>query len=250
MNKTSYRDKIQLNPQCQQFEHKKLVTDHFHNQNFTLLNKCTDGLKSKPYDPNHVFINNNEPSLDVLNTDNMCKKNFTCTNTPTYTYLNTIGDQSPYFVKTDNGKYRSIIADSRLVDERHSYNMLLNERPSQFVYDKFNDNVSGNPSLKNYGKNYTSYSDVTGGQIRYYIDKDLSEPFFNPVYGMTSKSTGMVYKDPMDNLVPSYNKEYSTDLIENGLSFINDTTKFRDDIISRQQRINNSQRYELAYGKY
>lgn len=247
MNKTGYLDKIQINPQCRQFEQKPLVTDHFHNQNFTALNKCTSGLKSKPYVPNHVFINNMEPSLDVLNTNNMCKKNFTCGNTPTYKYLNKIEDLSPYFVKTDNGTYQSIIADSRLIDERHSYNMVLNERPAQFVYDKFNDNVSGNPSLKNYGKNYTSYSDVSGGQIRYYLDKDLSEPFFNPVYGMKSRSIGMEYKNPMDTLVPSYTKEYSTELIDNSLSFINDTTKFRDDIMSRQQRIHNSQKYELVY---
>ena len=244
MYKTSYRDDI--NPICHQFKQIPLKADPFHNENYKTLINCDRG----PFVPNHVFINNEEPSINVLNTNNMCKRNFTCKNTPTYTYLNKIGiEQSPYFDKTPQGKYTSNVADSRLFDPLRSYNMQLNEKPSQVVYNMFKDNVSGNESLKNYGRNYTDYASVNAGQIRYYIDKDLSEPFFNPVYGMKSKSIGITYKNPMDNIVPLYNKEYSTELIEDGLSFINDTTKFRDDIISRQQRVHNSQKYELSYGK-
>ena len=249
MYKTSYRD--QINPQCHQFKQKPLTKDYFHNETYTELTKCHTGLKGVPFRPNHVFLNNMEPSLNVLNTNNMSKTNFTSKNTPTYTYLNKLGiEQSPYFEKTKEGKFTSKVADSRLIDAAHSYNMQLNEKPSQVVYNMFNDNISGNQALKNYGRNYTDYASVNAGQIKYYIDKDLSEPFFNPVYGMKSKSVGITYKDPMDNLVPIYNKEYSTELIQDGLSFINDTTKFRDDIISRQQRVHNSQKYELAYGRY
>jgi len=249
MNKSSFRDLI--NPPCKQFTQRPVSKDYFHNETYTQLKQCRDGLNGKEFVPNRVFLNNTEPSLDVLNTNNMCKVNFTCKNTPTHTYLNELGiDQSPYFKPTPEGKYTSVRADSRLIDERHNYNMQLNEKPSQVIYDDLNDNISGNPALKNYGKNYTDYASINAGQIRYYIDKDLAEPFFNPVYAMKSKSVGIAYKDPMDNQVPIYNKEYSTETIPDGLSFINDTTKFRDDIISRQQRVHNSQKYELTYGKY
>lgn len=250
MNKTSYRDHVRINPECSQFKQQPVKTDHFHNQSYKPMKTCRDGLNAKPFIANRIFMENVEPSFTHLNED-MCKVNFTCQSNPTYNYLNPDGiGKSPYFVKTKEGKFTSIKADSRLIDVERGYNMQLNETPSQVIYDMFNDNVSGNPALNGYGKNYTDYSSVTGGQIRYYIDKDLAEPFFNPVYGMKSKSVGMVYKDPMDNNVPMYNKEWPIENIENGLSSINDTTKFRDDIISRQQRIHNSQKYELAYEKY
>jgi len=128
--------------------------------------------------------------------------------------------------------------------------MQIGEKPAQVVYNMFKDNVSGNPALKDYGRNYSDYASINAGQIEYYIDKDLAEPFFNPVYAMPSKSVGIAYRDPMGNVTPIYNKEYSTEEIPDGLSFINDSTKFRDDIISRQQRGHNSQRYELVYNRY
>lgn len=250
MYKTSYRD--QINMQCQQFEHKVATKDYFRNEIYTsaYAQKCDTGLK-KEFEPNRIFLENSEPSQETLHTNNMCKTNFSCKNTPTYTYLNNIGiEQSPYFEKTAEGKFTSKVADGRLVDSGRNYNMQLGEKPHQVVYNMLKDNVSGNPALKNYGRNYSDYASINAGQIRYYVDKDLAEPFFNPVYGMQSKSVGLSYRDPMGNVSPIYNKEYSTDQIQDGLSSINDTTKFRDDIISRQQRIHNSQKYELAYKRY
>jgi len=248
MYKTSYRD--QINPPCQQFAQKPAIKDFFHNEIYKPMPKCAAGLKKK-FEPNRIFLSNIEPSQSVLHTNNMSKTNFTAKNTPTYTYLNTLGiEQSPYFEKTKEGKFTSKVADSRLVDPLHNYNMQLNEKPSQVIYDMFADNVSGNPALKNYGRNYTDYASVNAGQIKYYIDKDLAEPFFNPVYGMKSESVGITYRDPMGNVAPTYNKEYPKEDIPCGLSCINDSTKFRDDITSLQQRTHNSQKYELAYKRY
>lgn len=251
MYKTSYRDKI--NPPCQQFVHKPATKDYFRNEIYTYprdSGPCTTGLK-KEFVANRVFLDNSEPSQSTLNTNNMCKTNFSCRNTPTYTYLNTLGiEPSPYFEKTKEGAFTSTVADSRLVDPLRSYNMQIGEKPAQVVYNIFKDNVSGNPALKDYGRNYSDYESINAGQIQYYIDKDLAEPFFNPVYAMPSKSVGIAYRDPMGNVTPIYNKEYSTEEIPDGLSFINDSTKFRDDIISRQQRGHNSQKYELVYNRY
>ena len=250
MYTTSYRD--QINPPCQQFAQKPVTKDYFRNEIYTYNRDvpCNMGLK-KDFVANRIFLENSEPSQTTLNTNNMCKTNFSCKSTPTYTYLNKLGiETSPYFEKTKEGKFTSTVADGRLIDPLRSYNMQLGEKPAQVVYNMFKDNVSGNPALKDYGRKYTDYASINAGQIKYYIDKDLAEPFFNPVYGMPSKSVGMAYRDPMGNVKPIYNKAYSTEEIPDGLSSINDSTKFRDDIISRQQRVHNSQKYELAYNRY
>ena len=247
MYRTSFKDRI--NPPCAQFPSNPVTADPFNNTKYTTQKKCASGLWSKPFVPNYVFLDNIEPSNVPFTTAGMCTQNTTCTSNRNYTYLNTLDEKSPYFRKTADGMYTSTTADARLVDSRHSHNQQLNEPPLQVVYNMFNDNVSGNPRLKDCGRNYTDYASINYGQIRYYIGDDLAEPFPSPVYGMRSKSTGMMYKNPMDNIVPTFTKAYSTEILEDGLSFINDTTKFRDDIISRQQRIHNSQKYELVYGK-
>jgi hypothetical protein len=130
--------------------------------------------------------------------------------------------------------------------------MQVDTPPIQVVYNLINDNISGNPALSNYGKNYTDYASVNAGQIQYYVDKELAEPFYSPVYGIKSGSVGTTYKDPMDSQKPVFTKEYPPECkYSTGtcLSYIDDTTKFRDDIISRQQRVHNQQKYELVYNK-
>lgn len=249
MYKTSFRD--QINPSCQPCPHKPSTKDYFRKDMYTRIQDSPNniGLK-KDFVANRVFQDSIQPSQRVLSTTNIPKTNFSHIDTPTHMHLNKPGTESPYFSKTKERTFVSTVADGRLVDSTRNYNMQLGEIPSQVVYDMFNDNVSCNTGLKDYGRNYTDYASINAGNITYYIDNDLSDPFFSPVYGMKSKSVGMAYRDPMDKVAPTYNKEYSTEEIECGLSFISDTTKFRDDIMSRQQRVHNSQKYELAYKKY
>lgn len=238
--KTSLKDKIDINIDNKYIDK---TSDPFNKSGYKSLSTDTKLLNNN-FQPNKVFSDNIQPQGKL--SYNMCKYNYPCENNSTYTYLNKLGPQpSSTFVKVGSN-YFTTRPDARLLDSSHNYNMGLDTRPIQVEYDMFHDNISGNV---NYGKNYHDYSSVTGGQIEYYIDNDFREAFYSPVYGMKSKSVGVMYKDPMDNIKPMYNKEYSRDEIKDGLSFINDTTKFRDDIISRQQRVHNSQKYELYYGK-
>ena len=192
------------------------------------------------------FLKEQEPSMQIH--QNMCRSNTECKNTENYTYLNQRGvNYSPYF-KEVGGKYSSTKQDGRLVDAPRSYTMRLDSKPVQVIYNLINDNVSGNAELKDYGKNYTSYSTVTGGQIQYYIDKELSEPFNSPVYGVKTQAVGYTYKDPMDSIKPQFDKAYPRDSFS-CLSWIDDSSSFRDDITARQQRTHNERRYELVYNR-
>lgn len=198
-----------------------------------------------------VFLDEAEPNLELQK--NMCRYNNACENTGAYTFLNKRGvKQSPYFVQQKGTyvpvDYVSKKADARLVDSVRNYRMELDIKPIQVVYDLINDNVSGNPELNNYGKNYTDYSNVSGGQIQYYVDKEQSEPFYKPVYAAKTKSVGYTYKDPMDSVKPQFEKQYPTESFT-GLSWLDDSCSFRDDITARQQRTHNEQKYELVYNR-
>ena len=229
---------------------KPKTSDPFHNDNYGKLKSYASPICGEF--EHRTFINDVEPSMSMT-TDQMCRTNNQCTDNNMYKFLNKRGvEDSPYFEKDSNGAMMSMKADARLYDARHSYFMQLDSSPIQVVYDQINDNISGNPKLTGYGKNYTGYGNVTGGQIQYYIDKESSEPFYSPVYGTKAKSIGTTYRDPMDSVKPHYDREYpSYGEFQDGtcLSFLDDTTKFRDDIISRQQRVHNQQKFELVYGR-
>ena len=112
-------------------------------------------------------------------------------------------------------------------------------------------------SLDEYGKNYRSYSDINAGQITYYIDKSIQDPFFNPIYTNKVLSSGELYRDPMGSLKPHYERHLlvPNDPINtprssyNGcLSWIEDSQEHREDLLSKQMRKNNQQRWEPRWG--
>lgn len=111
--------------------------------------------------------------------------------------------------------------------------------------------------LKNYGQNSFGYSDINSGQIQYYIDHSIEDAFFKPVYDIPSDVDSVLYKDPMDNMKPQYNRHHNIiDNIQNlpepgniygCLSFIQDTSEQREQIISLQQLKNNSQKWSSRW---
>lgn len=108
-------------------------------------------------------------------------------------------------------------------------------------------------SLNGYGKNYRNYSDISAGHITYYIDKSIEDPFFEPLYTNKIISSGQIYKDPMGGIKPEYERRplRQNDPINmdrssyNGcLSWMEDTQEHREDLLSKQMRKYNQQRWE------
>jgi hypothetical protein len=200
---------------------------------------------------NKIFLNEAEPKFDIHK--NMCRTNNACKDDATYSYLCERGvKESPFFVPAKGQVmekvYKSTKADGRLVDPSRDYTQELDIKPIQVYYDLINDNISQNPELNGYGKNYRNYSTVTGGQIQYYIDKELADPFPRPVYAATTNSIGYTYKDPMDAIKHQFEKAYPKESFS-GLSWLDDSCSFRDDITALQQRKHNEQRYELVHDR-
>lgn len=142
--------------------------------------------------------------------------------------------------------------DPRLISVPHSGQVLVLDNPPIDSTTKLTD-ISSDKSLDGYGQHYQSYSDINGGQIMYYINKEQQDPFFSPNFTTSARMYGTMYKDPMGALKPQYDREplkYNNPLdTQNGnydgcLSFIQDTMNHRQDLMSRQLRKRNQERWE------
>lgn len=206
-----------------------------------------------PYDVGRVIFNQPEPS-EKITTDDMCPFNNGCKDSQNYTYLNERGVKpSPFFKKEKgeflNNTFASTVPDGRLVDiGRGGFTQTLDTKPIQVFYDLIHDNISQSEELNSYGLGYKSYQTTNGGQIQYYVDKEIADPFFSPVYGMKSTGTGTLWEDPMSARKVQFNKEYPSKNMA-CLSWIQDSSSQRDDLTALQQRKYNEQRYDLLYGR-
>jgi len=154
-------------------------------------------------------------------------------------------------IKCNNIQYKS--RDPRLYDEGHAQWTTLNSPPIdgnvrlKNVYNK---------NLENYGQKYKGYSDINSGQVLYYIDKEIAEPFFNPLFSYRSTYSKNIYKDPMDNIKPEYIRQvpYKNPTVQKCaitnpycLSWINDSTQFREDLLTTQMAKRNQQKYSARW---
>lgn len=142
--------------------------------------------------------------------------------------------------------------DSRLSDPiRGTVNMLLDRAPLQArdkgtynnpdVYTSDLDNIR--PQI------YPDYRYINNGQIMYYHDSTIDDPYFSPNFVRRQDVDYVIFKDPMGSIKPEYirkpinytNFNFSKD------SLTRDTVQFREDIMERQMRVRNQQRYEPRY---
>ncbi len=119
------------------------------------------------------------------------------------------------------------------------------DRPSQIMgiteYNRYRE-----PNLENYraGHNYSGYPD--NALITYYVDDSISAPFFGPNFG--GEGGGRIftedYTDPMGSWKPHYTYEMCCPEKISRLSWINDSTFSREDLMSKQMAIMNQRRAE------
>lgn len=126
--------------------------------------------------------------------------------------------------------------------------------------------MDGNVRLKDlysskldcYGIGFKPYDQINDGQITYYIDESIKDAFYKPVYSEPAEEISVLYKDPMGSMKPEYNRKalintYNHTVTESdcypyGLSFIQDSQSFREDIIALQQRKNNQEKWSARWG--
>ena len=145
-------------------------------------------------------------------------------------------------------------SDPRLYNQGGSWLQL--DRPPLNASIKLNT-LTLDKSLNRYGQSYTSYADINAGQILYYVNKNTEDAFFEPLFSKKAVSVGTMYQDPMGAMKPQYDRipiKQSNPVIDNKgacgetdeycLSFMRDTQFQREDMLARQMRKSNQQRYE------
>ena len=148
-----------------------------------------------------------------------------------------------------------VSTDPRLISSAHSKQQLSLDIPPLNGKVKLSK-IYTDPRLQNYGKQYTCYEDINAGQIEYYIDKQFNDAFATPLYENPAYATSSVLVDPMGSIKPQYNRapvknnnvlDTKRDNFDHNLSFLQDSNEHREDLISRQQRKNNQQNYQLRW---
>ena len=142
--------------------------------------------------------------------------------------------------------------DPRLISSTHSGQVLTLDRPP-LEYSMKLDKVADDKSLDGYGQNYRTYNDINAGQITYYIDKSIQDPFFNPLYVTSADAEGVLYKDPMGGIKAKYYRhplrddnpigQPERDNYEGKLSWMQDSLGHRQDILALQMRKMNEDKW-------
>ena len=102
---------------------------------------------------------------------------------------------------------------------------------------------------------YRDYSYVNQGDILYYVDGDIKDPFFQPNYENPAGVTGYVYRDPMNSYKNYYYRNpinrvdvYDTNRYDvNELSWIRDSQETREDLMSKQSDLMNRKKYTARW---
>lgn len=149
------------------------------------------------------------------------------------------------FFQTRDGSYTSL--DPRLKDVlRGGYNMELNVPVYDATWKTFNRDQENAINTQQ----YRSYADINGGQVTYYIDDYLTQPYFAPNYQIRSSIHPHIFVDPMGAVKPEYNRRP----IMKRASYISDYTfdqdqiGFREDIMSLQSRKRDQQDFQKFHG--
>ena len=129
--------------------------------------------------------------------------------------------------------------DGRMKDSRGMEIILDRPATVGFYGDFMKDTYDR--SYKNYRSFYENYNDMNNAQIQYYVDKSISQPFFGPVYTLSSNVDKTIFVDPMDSNKPQY---YKTP-ISNTLNSVSadqscrDQLFFRENLMASQQNLYN-----------
>jgi hypothetical protein len=119
-----------------------------------------------------------------------------------------------------------------------------------FTHNKKAD-IYNDMNANKYGKNYSNYSDIDGGQITYY-DDEFDNALQSPLFVTGATQIKSVFVDPMGLATPQYKRQPETKCRpferENGeyigcLSWMEDTLGHREDIMNAQMSVMNKNRW-------
>lgn len=143
-----------------------------------------------------------------------------------------------------------ISSDATTLDAQKAVRMCLDSAPMNSyikdywtIYDK---NFNGNKY-----KSLYYYREDLPGQIQYYVDPQMTNPFFPPLFPKNTKALGAIYIDPMNNAHYDFRRatggcglQQPLDCTDCEISEFRDLQGHREDILANIMRPRNRREYE------
>lgn len=141
-----------------------------------------------------------------------------------------------------------ISQDSTTLDAQRAIRMCLDSVPMNSKINNYLDIYDKNSDINRY-KSVYYYREDLPGQIQYYIDPEMTNPFFSPLFPKNSKSFGAVYIDPMNNAHYDFRRavQQPLDCNDCGIAEFRDLQNHREDLLSHIMRPRNRKEYEPVH---
>lgn len=143
--------------------------------------------------------------------------------------------------KCNGNKAYTCPTDPRLFDAARGFAVAIDSPPISVTQCTAGDTT-------NYGKGYSNYNDINAGQITYYIDKSIKDPYYHPIFYNVAATERTMDIDPMDRRsvvyprIPVYCREN-----EMCLSAVTDISELREQLMALQMRPRNRERYTINH---
>lgn len=142
--------------------------------------------------------------------------------------------------------------DGRLVQNARNMPTFLDRPPYEANVGSIESQTSiyTDPKYNTFAaRTYKDYRDINLGQTMYYYDKNTADPYYQPNFVRRVDVDYVLFKDPMGAIKAEYirNNDNFTNYNFSKDQYTRDSMDFREDLMERQMRVMNQQKYDARY---
>lgn len=141
-----------------------------------------------------------------------------------------------------------ISKDSTTLDAQKAVRMCLDSVPMNSYIKDYWDIYDKSSDINRYKSVYYRREDLPG-QIQYYVDPEMTNPFFPPLFPKSTRTFGAIYIDPMNNAHYDFRRatKQPLDCDDCGIAEFRDLQSHREDILANIMRPRNRREYEPVH---
>jgi hypothetical protein len=141
-----------------------------------------------------------------------------------------------------------ISKDSTTLDAQKAVRMCLDSVPMNSYIKDYWGIYDNNSDINRYKSVYYHREDLPG-QIQYYVDPEMTNPFFPPLFPKSTRTFGAVYIDPMNNTHYDFRRATTQplDCDDCGIAEFRDLQSHREDMLANIMRSRNRREYEPVH---
>jgi hypothetical protein len=160
------------------------------------------------------------------------------------------GGQKMGRVCSDKSNVGWISKDSTTLDAQRAVRMCLDSVPMNSYIKDYWAIYDQNSDINRYKSLYYFREDLPG-QIQYYVDPEMTNPFFPPLFPKNTKALGAIYIDPMNNTHYDFRRaplsQQPLDCDDCGIGEFRDLQGHREDMLANIMRPRNRREYEPVH---